>query len=180
VGRTRAVSRSSDSLQTRLSLGARRSLNLRSPAYLRRPKFVPVDENLDLYTTTTEDIVSNTMSAIGSLVFCTDCGDLLDSSTGDASAILTCNACGAKNKGTSVLRPRVFKSPIQSTARDSTPDRLLSIKILPRKLSRQHRKPVPSRPPFARRGRQFRHSLQKMSRLMPQLPKHAQYVDERR
>lgn len=39
------------------------------------------------------------MSAIGSLVFCTDCGNLLDSTTGRAESILTCACCGAQNKG---------------------------------------------------------------------------------
>lgn len=39
------------------------------------------------------------MSAIGSLVFCTDCGNLLDSSTGDEKTILVCNCCGAQNRG---------------------------------------------------------------------------------
>lgn len=41
------------------------------------------------------------MSAIGSLVFCTDCGNLLDASSGDEKAILTCEVCGRENKGTS-------------------------------------------------------------------------------
>lgn len=41
------------------------------------------------------------MSAIGSLVFCTDCGNLLDGSSGDEKAILTCDVCGTENKGTS-------------------------------------------------------------------------------
>ena len=40
------------------------------------------------------------MAAIGSLVFCTDCGNLLDGSSGDKQAILTCEVCGAENKGT--------------------------------------------------------------------------------
>lgn len=39
------------------------------------------------------------MSAIGSLVFCTDCGNLLDSSTGDANTLLTCACCGTENQG---------------------------------------------------------------------------------
>lgn len=39
------------------------------------------------------------MSAIGSLIFCTDCGNLLQESTGDAGAILLCDICGARNKG---------------------------------------------------------------------------------
>ncbi|KAF5872341.1 putative dna-directed rna polymerase i subunit [Botrytis fragariae] len=40
------------------------------------------------------------MSAVGSLVFCTDCGNLLESSTGNKNTILTCDCCGAENKGT--------------------------------------------------------------------------------
>lgn len=39
------------------------------------------------------------MSAIGSLVFCTPCGNLLPASKGDEKNILTCEACGAQNKG---------------------------------------------------------------------------------
>lgn len=43
------------------------------------------------------------MSAIGSLVFCTDCGNLLDGSSGDEKAILTCEVCGTENTGWSRL-----------------------------------------------------------------------------
>lgn len=39
------------------------------------------------------------MSVIGSLIFCTDCGNLLRESTGNANAILHCNVCGTRNKG---------------------------------------------------------------------------------
>jgi hypothetical protein len=39
------------------------------------------------------------MSAIGSLVFCTDCGNLLDGSAGKQNAILTCQVCGASCRG---------------------------------------------------------------------------------
>ena len=39
------------------------------------------------------------MSAIGSLIFCADCGNLLRESTGDANAVLLCDICGARNKG---------------------------------------------------------------------------------
>ena len=39
------------------------------------------------------------MSAIGSLVFCNDCGNLLDGSAGKQNVILTCAACGAQCKG---------------------------------------------------------------------------------
>lgn len=49
------------------------------------------------------------MSAIGSLVFCTDCGNLLDGSSGDSKATLVCDACGASCRGVfscSVLVPR--------------------------------------------------------------------------
>jgi len=34
------------------------------------------------------------------LVFCTDCGNLLDSSTGNKNTILVCDCCGAENKDT--------------------------------------------------------------------------------
>lgn len=43
------------------------------------------------------------MSAIGSLIFCTDCGNLLPESTGDETAILMCDLCGTNNKGTEAL-----------------------------------------------------------------------------
>jgi len=39
------------------------------------------------------------MTAIGSLVFCSDCGNLLDGSAGKQNAILTCAVCGASCKG---------------------------------------------------------------------------------
>lgn len=39
------------------------------------------------------------MAAIGTLVFCTDCGNLLDGSSGDDKALLTCDVCGTLNKG---------------------------------------------------------------------------------
>lgn len=39
------------------------------------------------------------MSAIGSLVFCTDCGNLLDRSSGAEKTMLTCDVCGAVCKG---------------------------------------------------------------------------------
>jgi len=46
------------------------------------------------------------MAAIGSLVFCTDCGNLLDGSAGKQNAILTCQICGASCKG--ILLPFVL------------------------------------------------------------------------
>ena len=44
------------------------------------------------------------MAAIGSLVFCTDCGNLLEGSSGDERAILKCDVCGTENKGTMISR----------------------------------------------------------------------------
>ncbi|KAK1674202.1 transcription factor S-II [Colletotrichum godetiae] len=40
------------------------------------------------------------MSAIGTLVFCTDCGNLLPASMGTEKNTLTCDCCGADNKDT--------------------------------------------------------------------------------
>ncbi|KAK1766810.1 hypothetical protein QBC33DRAFT_559537 [Phialemonium atrogriseum] len=37
------------------------------------------------------------MAAIGSLIFCTDCGNLLPASKGTAKNILHCECCGAEN-----------------------------------------------------------------------------------
>ncbi|KAK3353494.1 hypothetical protein B0T25DRAFT_421464, partial [Lasiosphaeria hispida] len=39
------------------------------------------------------------MAAIGSLIFCTDCGDLLPASKGSEKNILRCECCGAENPG---------------------------------------------------------------------------------
>ncbi|KAJ9644468.1 DNA-directed RNA polymerase I core subunit rpa12 [Coniosporium apollinis] len=60
------------------------------------------------------------MSAIGSLVFCTDCGNLLDGSTGDEKAVLICGVCGASNKDTSSKvvvtrsKPSAFPSSLRA------------------------------------------------------------------
>ncbi|KAK7420041.1 DNA-directed RNA polymerase I core subunit rpa12 [Neonectria magnoliae] len=40
------------------------------------------------------------MSAIGSLVFCTDCGNLLPSTKGTERNMLRCECCGAENRDT--------------------------------------------------------------------------------
>jgi len=48
------------------------------------------------------------MSAIGSLVFCTYCGNLLEGSTGDDKTILTCDCCGAQNKGSAHSNLRLY------------------------------------------------------------------------
>ncbi|KAF2201734.1 DNA-directed RNA polymeras-like protein I subunit [Delitschia confertaspora ATCC 74209] len=60
------------------------------------------------------------MSAIGSLVFCTDCGNLLDSSSGKQNAILHCQICGASCKDTSSKtvvtssKPNAFPSALRA------------------------------------------------------------------
>ncbi|EOA86952.1 DNA-directed RNA polymerase I core subunit rpa12 [Exserohilum turcicum] len=61
------------------------------------------------------------MSAIGSLVFCTDCGNLLDGSVGQQqNVVLTCGVCGAHNKDTSsktvvtVSKPTAFPSTLRA------------------------------------------------------------------
>ncbi len=43
------------------------------------------------------------MAAIGSLVLCTDCGNLLDGSAGKQNVVLTCTVCGANCKGRQIL-----------------------------------------------------------------------------
>ncbi|KAL2814207.1 hypothetical protein BDW59DRAFT_23969 [Aspergillus cavernicola] len=60
------------------------------------------------------------MSTIGSLVFCTDCGSLLDGSVGDPTRILLCDVCGARNKDTvpktivSESKPGTFPSTLRA------------------------------------------------------------------
>ncbi|KAJ5605755.1 hypothetical protein N7510_008536 [Penicillium lagena] len=60
------------------------------------------------------------MSAIGSLIFCTACGNLLRESTGDANSILHCDVCGTRNKDTvpqtivSESKPSAFPSALRA------------------------------------------------------------------
>ncbi|KAH7130472.1 DNA-directed RNA polymerase-like protein I subunit [Dendryphion nanum] len=60
------------------------------------------------------------MAAIGSLVFCTDCGNLLDGSAGKQNAVLTCAVCGASCKDTSSKtivtrsKPTAFPSALRA------------------------------------------------------------------
>ncbi|KAF2788721.1 DNA-directed RNA polymeras-like protein I subunit [Melanomma pulvis-pyrius CBS 109.77] len=60
------------------------------------------------------------MAAIGSLVFCTDCGNLLDGGAGKQNAILTCQVCGASCKDTSTKtiitrsKPSAFPSALRA------------------------------------------------------------------
>ena len=44
------------------------------------------------------NIERNNMTAIGALVFCTDCGNLLDANTG-RKEFIECDVCGTQNKG---------------------------------------------------------------------------------
>jgi DNA-directed RNA polymerase I subunit RPA12 len=46
------------------------------------------------------------MAAIGSLVFCIDCGNLLPASKGTERNVLSCECCGAENKGQLVREMR--------------------------------------------------------------------------
>ncbi|KKZ62036.1 DNA-directed RNA polymerase I subunit RPA12 [[Emmonsia] crescens] len=60
------------------------------------------------------------MASIGSLIFCTDCGNLLRESSGDENAILICELCGTKNKDTasktitSESKPNAFPSALRT------------------------------------------------------------------
>ncbi|OCK78765.1 DNA-directed RNA polymeras-like protein I subunit [Lepidopterella palustris CBS 459.81] len=60
------------------------------------------------------------MSVIGSLVFCTDCGNLLDGSTGNEKTILVCDVCGASCRDTSSKvvvtesKPTAFPSALRA------------------------------------------------------------------
>ncbi|KAL1873139.1 hypothetical protein VTK73DRAFT_1050 [Phialemonium thermophilum] len=59
------------------------------------------------------------MAAIGSLIFCTDCGNLLPASKGTTKNILRCDCCGAENQdlGSRVIvtktKPSDFPSPLR-------------------------------------------------------------------
>ncbi|KAL1991181.1 hypothetical protein VTN49DRAFT_5685 [Thermomyces lanuginosus] len=60
------------------------------------------------------------MAAIGSLIFCTDCGNLLQESTGSENAILICEVCGARNRDippqtiVSESKPHAFPSSLRA------------------------------------------------------------------
>jgi DNA-directed RNA polymerase I subunit RPA12 len=60
------------------------------------------------------------MSAIGSLIFCSDCGNLLDGSAGKKNVTLTCAVCGASCKDTSSKtvvthsKPTAFPSSLRA------------------------------------------------------------------
>lgn len=48
------------------------------------------------------------MAAIGSLVFCTDCGNLLPSTKGSEKNVLTCDSCSAEMQGTTLSDRRML------------------------------------------------------------------------
>ncbi|KAA8649941.1 hypothetical protein EYZ11_000993 [Aspergillus tanneri] len=60
------------------------------------------------------------MSAIGSLIFCNDCGNLLDESSGDPTKIIVCSVCGTRNKDVvpktivSESKPSAFPSALRA------------------------------------------------------------------
>ncbi|KAI5362731.1 Putative Zinc finger, TFIIS-type, DNA-directed RNA polymerase, M/15kDa subunit [Septoria linicola] len=62
------------------------------------------------------------MTAIGALVFCTDCGNLLDANTGK-KAYIDCDVCGTSNKDTSSKvvvthsKPSAFPSTLRTRLR---------------------------------------------------------------
>ncbi|KAK3369050.1 hypothetical protein B0T24DRAFT_533780 [Lasiosphaeria ovina] len=57
------------------------------------------------------------MAAIGSLIFCTDCGDLLPASKGSEKNILHCDCCGAENKGRLTVTTRTKPADFPSLLR---------------------------------------------------------------
>ena len=64
---------------------------------------------------------SASMTAIASLVFCTDCGNLLDSNTG-RKAYIECDLCGTQNKGKPFREDeRTHADPVQTPRRRRSP-----------------------------------------------------------
>jgi len=86
------------------------------------------------------------MSAIGSLVFCTACGNLLDGSSGDAQAILTCEVCGTENKGQHLARG----------SEDNADESQLTSQILHRNLSLPNQNLVHSLQPYEPNDQPFK------------------------
>lgn len=62
------------------------------------------------------------MAAIGSLIFCTDCGNLLPPSKGSEKNILHCDCCGAENRGRSGVACRGAKIGLLTGRRPSMED----------------------------------------------------------
>ena len=77
------------------------------------------------------------MAAIGSLVFCTDCGNLLDSNIG-RKAYIECDICGTQNKGEtadhSTLLPKAAaqdKAKIEPVREEAGKTALAAGEVLP-------------------------------------------------
>ena len=69
------------------------------------------------------------MTAIGSLVFCNDCGNLLGGSSGEENAILVCEVCGAQWKGNSSCPS--FQSKTTKALWQDTSDKSVSTRSKP-------------------------------------------------
>jgi DNA-directed RNA polymerase I subunit RPA12 len=111
-------------------------------------------------------VILSLMSAIGSLVFCTDCGNLLDGSAGKQNAILKCRVCGVENKGAFIF---TFGSALLTFAQIHRPRRSLRA---PRTR--------PFRRPCARKGRKCRQSRKPTCRHMQSQRRRARNVAGKR
>lgn len=107
-----------------------------------------------------------TMATIGSLVFCSDCGNLLPPSKGNVKNILHCDCCGADNKGQSLASSWNLK-------RFATLDWRTSYQIRhPRRPSRRANPPTSPRY-YVKNYLQFSPLWSTRSRLKLQQTKHA-------
>lgn len=89
------------------------------------------------------------MSAIGTLVFCTDCGNLLPASMGTEKNTLTCDCCGADNKGRLIAAGVLFVNAVQDSKLTKSiqtlaPRRLLHRPSLPTSLPNSDRNSSPT------------------------------------
>lgn len=84
----------------------------------------PLQRASTTMSSTTGFAAAQTMAAIGSLVFCTDCGNLLDETEGKDNALLKCDICGALNKDTSATvivtqsKPSAYPSVLRAKRSD--------------------------------------------------------------
>ncbi|KAK0372447.1 transcription factor S-II [Colletotrichum limetticola] len=115
------------------------------------------------------------MSAIGTLVFCTDCGNLLPASMGTEKNTLTCDCCGADNKGRLIAAGVLGCNSLQ----DSKLTRSTQI-LAPRRLL--HRPSLPISLPNSDRSFSltFRLSTEPTSTPRPRSGRHAPSAAQRR
>jgi DNA-directed RNA polymerase I subunit RPA12 len=59
------------------------------------------------------------MAAIGSLVFCTDCGNLLEQNVGKKT-LIQCDICGTQNKGAQKARSAYLKPELKLLCTDTS------------------------------------------------------------